>query len=527
MLYNNTIKSVTNQDWRAITSLNIGANPLEIFANVQLSRSLKFLFCKDTPQLSNITIDDTAFIALNSLPAWNQNPNDLVGFAIDSDIKTDPIKCAELGGVIRQLFQGKTTYTVTACVLGSSTATLSTATTTPTPNNATVVNSTDSNSSSNTGIIVSVIVGAIGLIGIAIVIFIFIRQEKRLPNQSALEAPYQPYDEPNVQPKVAYNQPEYNTGHTQGTGRSLGTGNSQGSRGHLSAHLDANVANLDLSYLLHHRLVLADLIVTSNKPLASGAYGEVWLGSYGALQVAIKRLKSRQPHQVQKFIDEIILMSQLDSDYIVKFVGASWTRPIEIECVVEYMDLGDLRNYLANQSPRQFTWDQKYQCIVNIVRGLVYLHTYNPPVIHRDLKSRNVLLDSAKGTKLTDFGTSRVAEDNDLMTNGIGTYQWMAPEVISGTSYSSPADIYSFGIILSEFCTHQVPYAGGRNPQTGRLLSQHQVLCEVREGRLHPSFDGEHVPTWAIDVAMHCLQLNEYDRPTALELSAIFNRIKP
>ena len=214
----------------------------------------------------------------------------------------------------------------------------------------------------------------------------------------------------------------------------------------------------------------------------------------------------------------------MSSDYIVKLVGASWTRPIEIECVVEFMDLGDLRSYLVNQSPAQFSWDQKLNCIVSIVRGLVYLHTYKPPIIHRDLKSRNVLLDSVKGTKLTDFGESRVAEEDDLMTNGIGTYQWMAPEVISATNYGAPADIYSFGIILSEFATHQVPYADKRHPTTGKALPQHYVLQEVREGRLQPTLDGPNVPSWVSDIAKECLQLHEEDRPTSLMLASMLNK---
>ncbi|OQR95812.1 ankyrin-1-like [Thraustotheca clavata] len=74
------------------------------------------------------------------------------------------------------------------------------------------------------------------------------------------------------------------------------------------------------------------------------------------------------------------------------------------------MVLGDLRNYLVTPSPDQFTWDQKYKCIMNIVRGLIYLHTYKVPIIHRDLKSRYVLMDTNNGTKVTDFGTSRVAD---------------------------------------------------------------------------------------------------------------------
>ncbi|EQC27760.1 TKL protein kinase [Saprolegnia diclina VS20] len=284
--------------------------------------------------------------------------------------------------------------------------------------------------------------------------------------------------------------------------------------------------NLDITPLLHHRLVLEDLHVTSRKPLASGAYGEVWLGVYGGQQVAIKRLKQRDPRSVQRFIDEIVLMSQLDSDYVIRFVGASWTRPIEIECVVEYMDLGDLRNYLMTTRPGVFTWSQKYDVILSVIHGLVYLHTFKVPIIHRDLKSRNILLDSVKGTKLTDFGTSRAAEADDTMTTGIGTYQWMAPEIVAGTSYTAAADIYSFGIVLSELCTHKVPYADLRHPKTGKAMQQHYILHEVCEGRLHPTFDGVGVPTWVPEVAKQCLQLNDVDRPTALQLSAILSKYR-
>ncbi|KDO32250.1 TKL protein kinase [Saprolegnia parasitica CBS 223.65] len=282
--------------------------------------------------------------------------------------------------------------------------------------------------------------------------------------------------------------------------------------------------NLDIQALLHHRLVLEDLRVTSKKPLASGAYGEVWLGVYGGRQVAIKRLKQKDPRSVQKFIDEIVLMSQLDSDYVIHFVGASWTRPIEIECVVEYMDLGDLRSYLMTARPGVFTWSQKYDVLMRVIHGLVYLHTFKVPIIHRDLKSRNILLDTIKGTKLTDFGASRAADDT--MTNGIGTYQWMAPEIVAGTSYTAAADIYSFGVVLSELCTHKVPYADLRHPKTGNALQQHYILREVCEGRLHPTLDGVGVPTWVPQVATQCLQLNANDRPSALQLSAMLSKLR-
>ncbi|OQR92424.1 protein kinase [Achlya hypogyna] len=308
------------------------------------------------------------------------------------------------------------------------------------------------------------------------------------------------------------------------TDGSVLTGRTDGHGGRASRTDTEVYVPLDIQPLLHHRLMLEDLHVTSNKPLASGAYGEVWLGIYGGQQVAIKRMKNPEPALVQKFIDEIVLMSQMESDYIVKFIGASWTRPIEIECVVEYMDLGDLRSYLATTEPTEFTWDQKYVVLQSVALGLVYLHTFKTPIIHRDLKSRNILLDATKGIKLTDFGTSRTAEVGDTMTSCIGTFQWMAPEIIAGTSYSAAADIYSFGIVLSELCTHKVPYADLHHPKTGRPLQEHYILQEVCKGTLRPSFEGVDVPEWVHDVASQCLELNEGDRPSAIQLSHILSR---
>ncbi|OQR80635.1 protein kinase [Achlya hypogyna] len=498
-LDSNSLSAISNQDWTTLTFLRLSYNEqLVSISNVKLSSNLTYFDIGNCSMLTNITMDSATFAAIDRLSPWAGNEDKMVGYVATQDVLTNAGACTALGGSLQQLWKQTTKRTINVCVTSTESKDK---TTTPTP------------SSSNTGMIVGIACGAVAVV--AIIAFFIIRNRKK-PEPPMPYIRYEP-------PPVTYTNYSNGTGMpTQGTGGSAGTG---GNRGSL-VYADADVV-LDVKPLLHHRLELADLHITSNKPLASGAYGEVWLGAYGGQQVAVKRMKKREARAVQSFIDEIVLMSQMDSDYIVKFVGASWTRPIEIECVVEYMDLGDLRSFLVAHPPSVFTWEQKYHCIVSIVRGLVYLHTFKPPIIHRDLKSRNVLLDSVKGTKLTDFGASRVAEEDDLMTNGIGTYQWMAPEVIAGTSYGAAADIYSFGIILSEFCTHQVPYADLRHPESGRPLQQHYVQSEVRLGRLHPTFAGEGVPSWVADIGMKCLTLNEEDRPTALQLSVMLNRCRP
>ncbi|OQS03600.1 kinase [Thraustotheca clavata] len=224
--------------------------------------------------------------------------------------------------------------------------------------------------------------------------------------------------------------------------QSHSTGVTTGSSG-VNPNSDSEVV-LDVSPLRQHKLELTELILASQTPLATGAKGKVALGYYAGEKVAIKGVLKRTPKNVAEFIDEIKILAQIDCPYIVQFIGASWRRPIDLECVVEYMDLGDLRGYLSKNTPESFTWAEKYKSIVSIVRGLIYLHTLDPPIIHRDLKSRNVLLDSKKGTKLTDFGESREINASTL-TAGVGTYQWMAPEILSGTKYDATVDIYSFG----------------------------------------------------------------------------------
>ncbi|KAF0693017.1 Aste57867_15966 [Aphanomyces stellatus] len=267
--------------------------------------------------------------------------------------------------------------------------------------------------------------------------------------------------------------------------------------------------------------------------LGSGAFANVWLGTYEGETVAVKKLHSSKvtQNQVQSFVQEISLMASFDSPYVVKFIGAAWTRPSDVQCVMEFMDGGDLREYLIQHSCHVLSWAEKYDRIHSIVQGLVYLHSLN--VIHRDLKSRNVLLDSVKGTKLTDFGTSK--EDvQATMTAGIGTYRWMAPEVIQDKDYSVSADIYSFGgfdccvsdisvqgsvgCILSEFSTHDIPYSELKNPTNGQPVADSAIMVRVISGDLIPKFH-DRCPTWLHELALECLAHEPDDRPTAPQIA--------
>jgi len=177
------------------------------------------------------------------------------------------------------------------------------------------------------------------------------------------------------------------------------------------------------------------------------------------------------------------------------------------------MDGGDLKDYLEKTDIWSFTWDEKIERALCIVRGLAYVHTKN--VIHRDLKSRNVLLDSVSGTKLADFGISREV-NNETMTVGVGTYRWTAPEMLKGSQYDIKSDIFSFGMILSELDSHQIPYWDMRDA-FGHPLVDTAIMSLVMHGKIHVKFSAT-CPKMIRKLAKKCTATDPSCRPTACEV---------
>jgi serine/threonine protein kinase len=105
-------------------------------------------------------------------------------------------------------------------------------------------------------------------------------------------------------------------------------------------------------------------------------------------------------------------------------------------------------------------WELVKKVACGAARGMAYLHGGSPPVLHRDLKSANLLLDESYTTKVCDFGLSRLKAQERSMTGNCGTVQWMAPEVLANMSYNEKADVYSFGIVLWELLSRECPYEG-------------------------------------------------------------------
>lgn len=262
------------------------------------------------------------------------------------------------------------------------------------------------------------------------------------------------------------------------------------------------------------------------KLLSRGGFGEVWLGMYMNENVAVKRLlpDKRSPSDALAFASEIKIMARLDHPKIVRFIAVSWMNAVTIQAVTEFMDCGDLKSLLDSNRAEQLTWaNLKCQIAIDIADALVYLHTLNPKLIHRDLKSRNVLIDAETGAKLSDFGISRNRSVEETMTAGVGTSRWIAPEVIVGGHYTEFADIYSFGVVLSELDTCKAPFHDAANTNGGKMPDV-TILQLVSAGKLQPTFEAS-CPASIVKLARACLSFDPAQRPSAIHISFELRKI--
>lgn len=211
------------------------------------------------------------------------------------------------------------------------------------------------------------------------------------------------------------------------------------------------------------------------KKIGSGGFADVFLGyqkSTGKI-VAIKKLHSSKftAHHFEMFKREIKIESSLKHFAILPFIGIVVEPPFYI--VTEYMSgnslfsrIHDRRNPL---SPTKLTI-----IALGVAYGLLHMHSLN--MLHRDIKSLNILLNADDYPMICDFGMSRsFCAGNDQLTGGIGTAQWMAPEVMASRPYTEKADVYSYGIMLWEMLTSDYPFRGLRDVQVTVSVMQNDI----------------------------------------------------
>mmetsp|Transcript_20149 Transcript_20149/g.33065 ORF Transcript_20149/g.33065 Transcript_20149/m.33065 type:complete len:666 (+) Transcript_20149:94-2091(+) len=201
--------------------------------------------------------------------------------------------------------------------------------------------------------------------------------------------------------------------------------------------------------------------------IGQGGFGKVYRCKWNDLEVACKVLlqQTLTPEGEEEFKKEVAMMNSIRHPNIVLFMGACTTTPL---CMVtEFLPRSSLWHHLRSTNNQPLPRTRAIEIALDTARGLRYLHSRG--VLHRDLKSSNILLAENFQAKICDFGLSRIkGEINaNALTLGVGTAQWMAPEVVQSRQYDSRADIYSFGIILWEMMTGEVPFQNMRPAQVG------------------------------------------------------------
>ncbi|XP_024179702.1 cysteine-rich receptor-like protein kinase 42 isoform X1 [Rosa chinensis] len=196
-----------------------------------------------------------------------------------------------------------------------------------------------------------------------------------------------------------------------------------------------------------------DYFNTSRK-IGEGGGGTVFKGTLpNRKTVAVKRLFYNTRQWVDEFFNEVNLISGIQHKHLVKLLGCSIEGP-ESLLVYEYVPNRSLDQFLFDKNNDQFlNWKQRFDIIVGIAEGIAYLHEGSEVrIIHRDIKSSNVLLDENLSPKIADFGLARCfASDKSHLSTGIaGTLGYMAPEYLVQGQLTEKADVYSFGVLVLE-----------------------------------------------------------------------------
>jgi len=255
-----------------------------------------------------------------------------------------------------------------------------------------------------------------------------------------------------------------------------------------------------------------------HKPLASGAYGQVFKGTWikQNLAVAVKKVLRAgvmtREQTMESFRKEIDILAMLDHPHVLKLYGAVVDQDSDNICIVTELVPGGSLFDLIHTKPLL-----KPEAVIvigtGVCKGMTYLHSMG--IIHRDLKPGNLLMGAVSTpsgaqlvVKVADFGLARVQDSAKTMTGGIGTSQYTAPEVLKSQKYDFKADVFSFGVILWEIHARKIPYSD---------MNQMQIAVAVATQDYRPP-PPKHCPAPFWQLMQHCWQTKPRERPSFAEI---------
>lgn len=225
--------------------------------------------------------------------------------------------------------------------------------------------------------------------------------------------------------------------------------------------------------------------------LGEGSTAEVFRSEWRGSEVAVKRLRPKQQNlelfhkERRAFEREVSILRCLKHKNLIELLGVSSSEDQQL--IVTEFCLGGTCFDLLHETKTDLSAAQKIKMTMDIASGMEYLHNFQPQVIHRDLKSLNLLLAdvlkpgsdpdwrSLPLVKISDFGLGRMKEGNQwqTLTKDVGTCHWMAPEILQQVEYDEKVDLYSYAMILFEIIYREIPFEG---------YPSHELVDAVMQG---------------------------------------------
>ncbi|XP_041011452.1 wall-associated receptor kinase 2-like [Juglans microcarpa x Juglans regia] len=262
--------------------------------------------------------------------------------------------------------------------------------------------------------------------------------------------------------------------------------------------------------------------------LGQGSFGTVYRGVLPDNKVvAIKKSKICDNSQSEQFINEVIVLTQINHRNVVRMLGCCLETEVPL-LVYEFITNGTLSSHIHDKNlSSSLSWEKRLKIASETAGALAYLHSSTSvPIIHRDVKPANILLDDSYSAKVADFGTSILVplDQTELSTLVKGTFGYLDPEYFYSHQLTEKSDVYSFGVVMAELLTGMKALSFDR-PEVDRSLAIY-FNNAIKEHRLHQILDDKIVNDDSINVidevaniAKWCLSVKGEDRPTMKEVA--------